>query len=190
MSLEQSAESLRAGLTKINAAREDALRSSREVIQFSSRAIRAVHRGERDNARKMLIALRDVTEREDQRKELKVSWMSVKGIAFLGTMVLAGTFSFGLFSSRLHELIPGLFSLPSAFPYLDSLVMMASIASTYLMVQKKVECWLGWIMADVIATGLYFAKGILFVSMEYFIFCLIAAYGFWKWRKDVVSYKS
>ncbi|MDZ4716596.1 MAG: nicotinamide riboside transporter PnuC [Cytophagales bacterium] len=127
---------------------------------------------------------------EDQRKELKVSWMSVKGIAFLGTMVLAGTFSFGLFSSRLHELIPGLFSLPSAFPYLDSLVMMASIASTYLMVQKKVECWLGWIMADVIATGLYFAKGILFVSMEYFIFCLIAAYGFWKWRKDVVSYKS
>ncbi len=53
MSLEQSAESLRAGLTEINLAREVALRSSREVIQFSSRAIRAVHRGERDNARKL-----------------------------------------------------------------------------------------------------------------------------------------
>ena len=51
MSLEQSAEALRASLAHVNAAREDALKSSREVIQFSSRAIRAVHRGEMDNAR-------------------------------------------------------------------------------------------------------------------------------------------
>ncbi len=53
MSLEQSADELRASLTQVNAAREDALKSSREVIQFSSRAIRAVHRGEMDNARKL-----------------------------------------------------------------------------------------------------------------------------------------
>ncbi len=44
--LEQSAAQLRALLEATNRAREDALRQSREVIQFSSRAIRAIHRGE------------------------------------------------------------------------------------------------------------------------------------------------
>ncbi len=53
MSLEQSASDLRASLARTNAAREDALKISREVIQFSSRAIRAIHRGEMDNARKL-----------------------------------------------------------------------------------------------------------------------------------------
>lgn len=51
--LEQSAAELRALLEATNRAREDALRQSREVIQFSSRAIRAIHRGETDSARSL-----------------------------------------------------------------------------------------------------------------------------------------
>ena len=52
--LEQSATELRARLEATNRAREDALRQSREVIQFSSRAIRAIHRGETDTARALV----------------------------------------------------------------------------------------------------------------------------------------
>ncbi len=52
--LEQSAAELRALLEATNRAREDALRQSREVIQFSSRAIRAIHRGETDTARGLI----------------------------------------------------------------------------------------------------------------------------------------
>ena len=48
--LEQSAADLRARLEVTNRAREDALRQSREVIQYSGRAIRAIHRGETDTA--------------------------------------------------------------------------------------------------------------------------------------------
>ncbi len=53
--LEQIAAELRAILEQTNRAREEALRLSREVIQHSSRAIRAVHRGEMENAR-LLVA--------------------------------------------------------------------------------------------------------------------------------------
>lgn len=42
---------LRVQLEMTNHAREEALRTCREVIQFSSRAIRAVHRGESEQAR-------------------------------------------------------------------------------------------------------------------------------------------
>lgn len=99
-------------------------------------------------------------------------------------VTLTGTAAFGYFASNLHEWMPGLFPLPSAFPFLDSFVLTSSIAATYLMVQKKVECWAMWILTDSMATYLYFSKNILFVGVEYFIFCLIAAYGLWKWQGE------
>ena len=49
-SLEQIAAELRGLLESTNRAREDALRLSREVIQHSARAIRAVHRDEMESA--------------------------------------------------------------------------------------------------------------------------------------------
>jgi len=125
---------------------------------------------------------------EDRRKELRVSWMPPGVSLMLGGLVLAGTLCFGYFSSNLHEWIPVLFPLPSSFPYLDSFVMTVSIVATYLMVQKKVECWAAWILADVVATYLYFSKGILVVSMEYFVFCLIASFGLWQWQREAKAY--
>ena len=103
-------------------------------------------------------------------------------------LTVFGTISFGYFASGLYEMFPKVFYLPSAFPYMDSFVLAISIVATYLMVQKKVECWIAWILADVVATYLYFTKGILLVGIEYFFFCLIAAYGFWKWGRDEKSY--
>ena len=116
--------------------------------------------------------------------------MPVNILAVFFLIVCMGTIAFGAFASNLHGWFPRLFNLPSAFPYMDSFVTVVSIVATYLMVQKKIECWLGWIMADVIATYLYFAKGILFVGVEYFVFCLIAAFGFFRWRREYKSYSA
>ncbi len=121
---------------------------------------------------------------EDRRRELRVSRMPLGTTVMISALVLMGALGFGYFSSNLHELIPSFFPLPSAFPYLDSFVMSVSIAATYLMVEKKAECWAAWILADIVATYLYFAKGILIVGIEYFVFCLIAAFGLWRWSKE------
>lgn len=121
---------------------------------------------------------------ENRRQELRASWMGLPRTVVMLLVTLVATTAFGYFASSLHELAPALFPLPSAFPYADSFVLTISIAATYLMVQKKVECWAAWILADVVATFLYFSKGILFVGIEYFVFCLIAAYGLWQWRRE------
>lgn len=126
---------------------------------------------------------------EDRKRELRVSWMKSRDLMILGIVVLFGSIGFGLFASRLHFMAPSLFPLPSAFPFLDSFVLTMSIAATYLMVEKKAECWAAWIITDMVATYLYFTKGILVVGLEYFIFCLIAGYGFWKWRLEANGYK-
>jgi nicotinamide mononucleotide transporter len=121
---------------------------------------------------------------ENRRRELRASWMGLPRTAAMLLVTVVATAAFGSFASSLHELMPVIFPRPSAFPYADSFVLTISIAATYLMVQKKVECWAAWILADVVATYLYFSKGILFVGIEYFVFCLIAAYGLWQWRRE------
>lgn len=121
---------------------------------------------------------------ENRRHELKASWMGWRGSLYLAVITLSGTGLFGYFASNLHDWLPNLFAQPSAFPYFDSFVLTVSVAATYLMVQKKVECWATWILADVMATYLYVSRGILFVGLEYFVFCLIAAYGLWKWSRE------
>lgn len=125
---------------------------------------------------------------EDHKNELRVSWMPVRMLLIFSLITIFITYLSGFFASNLHELFPRLFNKPSAFPYLDSFVMVVSIGATYLMVQKKVECWLAWLIADIVATFLYFSKGILFIGVEYFAFCLIAAFGFLLWRKEFKSY--
>lgn len=127
---------------------------------------------------------------EDQKKELKVSFMLTKHLVILFAVGLAGTFLFGSMASRLHEWFPVLFNKPSAFPYMDSFVTVMSIITTFLMIQKKIECWALWILIDVVAAYMYFIKGIKFVGFEYLVFCFIAAFGLLNWIKEYKSYST
>jgi translin len=65
-SLENMMTGLRATLDATNLARERALRLSREVIQYSARTIRAVHRGEMENAAALV---REAKERVESLME-------------------------------------------------------------------------------------------------------------------------
>lgn len=125
---------------------------------------------------------------ENRKHELKVSLMPIKQIVIFVAIGFAGTILMGTFAGKLHLLLPSVFSLPSAFPYADSFVTVMSIVATYLLVQKKAECWLVWLVVDAVATYMYFMKGIKFVGIEYLVFCFIAAYGFYSWYREFKSY--
>ncbi len=124
----------------------------------------------------------------NQKKELKVSFLADRQWLFFSAAGISGTVLLGALASNLHHWIPAIFSKPSAFPYLDSFVTVMSIIATFLMVQKKAECWLVWIAVDLIACGLYVSKGIKLVAVEYLAFCFIAAFGFWHWMKEYKGY--
>lgn len=128
------------------------------------------------------------TEEADWNKELKVSFMKRKHFLFLFLAGLVGTFLVGTLASKLHEWLPLLFNLPSAYPFIDSFILVMSVITTFLMIQKKVECWIIWIVIDVVATYLYFLKGAKFFGVEYLIFTLIASFALWNWMKEYKSY--
>src|SRR5690606_16840397 len=113
----------------------------------------------------------------DSRQELRVSYMKRSQFLMIAGIGLAGTFLLGSFADRIHIIFPAIFPEPSAFPYLDSFVTVMSITTTFLMINKKVESWILWIVIDIIATYMYFVKGIRFVALEYAVFCVIAAFG-------------
>ena len=100
-----------------------------------------------------------------------------------GVAGMVSTGLLGTFSSNLHTLFPVLFSQPSAFPYLDSFTTVMSIVGTFLMIEKRLECWYVWLMVDVISTYMYFVKDVKLVSAEYFVFCFLAALGARNWTK-------
>jgi nicotinamide mononucleotide transporter len=125
---------------------------------------------------------------EDLKAELKISWMKPAQLLVLTGVGLIGTVLFGLFASRLHDFFPLIFAQPSAAPFWDSFITIMSIVATYYMIQKKIECWIIWIVVDVVATYLYFTRDIKFYSVLYFVLTCLATFALLHWIKQYKSY--
>ena len=126
---------------------------------------------------------------EDKKLELRVSFLERKQFIIVCLIGVTGTVAVGALASRLHEWLPMIFALPSAFPYADSFILVMSIVTTFFMIQKKVECWIIWIIVDVLATYLYFVKDIMFYSIMYAVFTVMASFGLWNWMREYKSWK-
>ncbi|HYG02505.1 MAG TPA: nicotinamide riboside transporter PnuC [Chryseosolibacter sp.] len=127
---------------------------------------------------------------EDRKHELKISFMNRNQIFGTVTIAIAGTVALGYFASKLHYMIPLVFTKPSASPYMDSFITVMSIVTTFYMIEKKVECWIIWILIDILATYLYFTRGILLYSVLYGIFTIIAVFALWNWIREYRSYRA
>lgn len=127
---------------------------------------------------------------EDRKNELKVSLMSKKQLGLCVSIGVAGTACMGAFASRLHEWFPSLFSLPSAVPFVDSFIAVVSVLAQYYMMYKKLECWIMWVLVDIVATFLYFSRDLMVTGILYFILTCLASYALWNWRREYRSYQA
>lgn len=67
---------------------------------------------------------------------------------------------------------------------LDSFIVAMSIVAQYLLSRKILQSWYFWITMDFVATGVYYYKGIYLTSGLYLIFCGLATYGLFCWKKE------
>ncbi|MGL4757831.1 MAG: nicotinamide riboside transporter PnuC, partial [Patescibacteria group bacterium] len=98
-------------------------------------------------------------------------------------LVTVLTICLGLFMTDIHRILPTLFPQPAAYPYWDAFTTIMSFAATFLMIRKKIECWYLWIVVDIIGIWLYYQQGVIFISMLYTIFLVIACNGLYTWSK-------
>lgn len=75
----------------------------------------------------------------------------------------------------------------AALPYWDSTIAVFSVIAQILLARRRLENWLVWVGVDVIAIGVYWAKGLYPTSALYAFFLVLATVGYFAWRR---AYKS
>ena len=71
----------------------------------------------------------------------------------------------------------------AAAPYWDAAVAMGSVAAQILLTQRKIENWIGWIIVDVLAIGLYASRDLMLTAGLYAMFLVLSIWGFIEWRR-------
>ncbi|CAM4117238.1 nicotinamide riboside transporter PnuC [Zobellia nedashkovskayae] len=69
--------------------------------------------------------------------------------------------------------------------YVDTITTAIFFVGMWLMAKKKLENWVYWIIGDVISVPLYWYKGLIFTSLQYFLFTIVAVYGYLAWKKSL-----
>ncbi|PHN00901.1 nicotinamide riboside transporter PnuC [Flavilitoribacter nigricans] len=90
--------------------------------------------------------------------------------------ILPATFLFGYFFANYT---------PAAATYADAFTTILSVAATIILVQKKLETWLYWILADSLYVWLYSRQGAYLFALLMVIYVIIAANGYFSWRRQM-----
>ena len=72
----------------------------------------------------------------------------------------------------------------ASVPYWDSTTSILSIAAMWLTAKKKIENWIIWLIVDILATGIYYYKGLYFYCILYLVYIGMAVAGYLSWRKS------
>ncbi len=91
--------------------------------------------------------------------------------------------AFAVFTVAFFAIRFGLDFTDSDVPNWDSLTTATAIAGMWLMARKKLENWVAWVITDIIAVPLYWYKGLLLTSFQFFVFTILATWGFFEWRR-------
>lgn len=72
----------------------------------------------------------------------------------------------------------------AALPYWDGFVFASSVISQWLQARKALENWIGWIVANTVAVGVFWAKEYYWFSVLYLIFWFMAWGGLRTWLQS------
>jgi nicotinamide mononucleotide transporter len=115
--------------------------------------------------------------------KIKIDLLKPKQRFLMILFIIINTIVLGHIISKLNSWYPHYFPQPAAFPIADTAIMVMSMVANVLMARKKMEAWYLWVAVDILAPMLYFQKKLYFLSIEYVIFGIIAAYGLVTWQR-------
>jgi len=73
----------------------------------------------------------------------------------------------------------------ASLPWLDSLTTAISIAAQFLLMRKRLENWLLWVLVDLMYVPILWYKQLYPTSFLYALYLALAAYGYWQWRQQL-----
>ncbi len=73
----------------------------------------------------------------------------------------------------------------AALPYIDALTTSFSVIATFMVTRKILENWIYWIIIDFACVFIYFHREIYLFSFLFLIYCIIAVFGYFKWKANL-----
>ena len=121
------------------------------------------------------------TRRDKNKKLIPIRWSSVKEqIAGIAAVIIGFWIILWLlwvFKSNDTEYIS------SFIPYVDAFTTAIFLVGMWFMARKRIENWIYWIVGDLISVPIYFYKGLVFTSFQFFVFLILAVMGFLEWKR-------
>jgi len=111
------------------------------------------------------------------KQALAVSKTPVKTLLILLIITVPACFIFGKMLSYTS----------STVPYWDGITTALSLAATWMQARKLIENWLLWIVTDLLYLAPYIIKQLYLFSLLYFIFAVLAVYGYYLWKKELTQ---
>lgn len=77
-----------------------------------------------------------------------------------------------------------------ALAVIDSVILVFTVLAQILLDNKKIETWAVWAVVNVAAIYVYFHSGLFLVGIQYILFLLNTALGYYQWHKSKKSVDS
>jgi nicotinamide mononucleotide transporter len=121
--------------------------------------------------------------RAKEGEEVPISRGSFKQNVFWAVIITIATVFAGIFYINCNVWLPAIFTEEPSFPVLDGFIAVASVCGQILMMKRRRETYVIWLIVDALATVLYFIKDVKLISLEYLFFTGVAVYGLIQWTK-------
>ncbi|GAF04073.1 nicotinamide riboside transporter PnuC [Saccharicrinis fermentans] len=77
----------------------------------------------------------------------------------------------------------------SDLPFWDAFTTAASFVATWMLAKKIIDQWLVWIVIDFVSMGMYFYKGLYVTGFLFFVYTVMAIWGYFSWLRDYKKYQ-
>jgi nicotinamide mononucleotide transporter len=115
-----------------------------------------------------------------EQAALPVTRLRPRAIAAWCIAGLVGTAAWGELMRRTTD---------AALPHWDAFILVFSLISQWLQARKRLENWAGWMIVNVVAVGVYWAKDLRLTSGLYLVFFALAVAGHVAWRRSSAGFR-
>jgi nicotinamide mononucleotide transporter len=111
-----------------------------------------------------------------RRAELPVSRLSARALCGWVAGGALGTALWGRFMQQATD---------AALPYWDAFILAFSLVAQWWQARKRLENWAGWMVVNVVAVGVFWAKDLKLYAALYVVFFGLAVAGHAAWRRTL-----
>ncbi|GIZ14908.1 nicotinamide riboside transporter PnuC [Capnocytophaga catalasegens] len=119
-------------------------------------------------------------------KTTRRDWLISSALAIFSWLFVTGVYWFKPYINNgfvWNDTLQVGFQYFSWLDWADIFTTSIFLVGMWLMAERKIENWICWIIGDIISVPLYYYKGLIFSSFQYFVFTIIAVLAYIEWKK-------